>query len=283
MPDPKKPTAAEKLVMLQQIAKQRAQAGEPPSQQVAVALNSFNGQPSPTPEEIQRIAEQIAASGNAAGALEFEAYAQTFAAADNRLRRDMQRRADAGVGPSPPVVEALNSFDAPPTPQEIQTMGRFLRKKHGDAVGQEFETYAATAVAQQANAGYSKSLVDPVRPSPSDYQGAQPQGPAVNRAAPAPQPQPQPQQAPVTQAGSEQDLVARAKDILQGAGHIVTLGAIPAPESIVSGNDRLRGMVGLEPLQKKPRQGKTEVEPPRATRDKNKERDLLNEAKRIDG
>ncbi len=301
MPDPKNPTAAEKLMMLQAMGQQMVASGQPPSQQVQVALRSF--QTAPTPEEIQRVAADMVRAGNPAGAVEFQAYASAMAGPQNKLRQDAQARADAGVGPSPPVVEALNSFDEPPSPQEIQTMRRFLQKKHGEAVGQEFETYAATALAQQAqippSAQPSAAMV-PARPQvtvgPAQVEarqvgsfttpGTMPPGSVsvdVGRARDI-QPQPAPAQPQVQQASAaEPGLVQRAQDILQGTGHIVTLGAIPAPESVLSGNDRLRGMVGLEPLpRKKERKGKTEGydEP---VRDKNKERDLLNEAKKIDG
>jgi hypothetical protein len=271
MPDPKQPTAAEKLMMLQTMGQQMVASGQAPSPQVQVALRSF--QTAPTPEEIQKVADDMVRGGNPAAAVEFQAYASAMAGPQNKLRQDAQARANAGVGPSPPVVEALNSFDEPPTPQEIQTIRRFLQKKHGEAVGQEFETYAATALAQQAQ-----------RP-------------------PAPPPQPATPSAAAGVPSGEQMLVQKAKDVAakaqnflfnrelepavrdvgQGVAHIATLGGVPAPDSIISGNDRMRGMVGLEPLQKtkpKERQGKTEGYDDKK-RDLNKERDLLNEAKKI--
>lgn len=297
MPPPKKPTAAEKLMMLEGLAQHQLAAGQPPSQQVQVALNSFGGT-APTPEEIEKVANDLVMSGNSAGAIEFRAYAQTMARKTNVERMQAQRQVDAGTPPPPVVAQALDSFDGPPTPEQIQTVGRYLRSVHGDAVGQQFESYAATFVAQQAGQSGPRYPVHPIRPVASDYV-EQPLGPGqpveigpaedIERLnvdiGPAQD---------VRQAGMlEPGLVQSAKDVAQGVAHLGTLGAVPAPPGIAEGgrimydgmnNAGRRVAEGIADLgsigvpKKKPRQGTTEGE----KRDKNKERDLLNDAKRID-
>jgi hypothetical protein len=284
MPNPKRPTAAERLITQEQVLQSRIAHGFEPSPRVKMALESF-GDVAPTPEEIERVTNDLMMT-SADDALEFQTYAREGSRAENTRRAAAQRQYDAGGAPLPAVQQALASFKAPPTPEQIKAVGDQLRAQHGSDVGQQFETYAANLLAERSgrqgqplqslNIGQAQNI-HPTLPDQFDVvQVGQAEDihPTPNPAPPAPA-------APVAQAGqAEPELVKRAKDILQGTGHIVTLGAIPAPESIKSGNDRLRGMVGLEPLQKKPRQGKTEgaPEPPR---DKNKERDLLMEAKKI--
>lgn len=310
----KMPTAAEKLMMVHALAERGLATGQPPSPKVQRIIAMFGDTP-PTIEEINAAAQDITRTGDVATAAEFLAYATAAARPANQHRQQAQARADAGVGPSPAARAALDSFDAPPTPEQIQTIGGYLRKTHGDAVGQEFETYAATAVAKQAgqppqgrqgvllrepggapDPGYRPGaeigLAQNVQPAPLPPEARPDMVTTPARLPPEAQPGAV-TTPPVYRAGGiEPGLIQQAKDVLQGTGHIVTLGAIPAPPRIVEGNRILteginnagRGMVeGIADLgsigvpKKKPRQGTTEGE----KRDKNKERDLLMEAKKV--
>jgi hypothetical protein len=311
MPNPKKPTAAEKLVTMEQVMRSRQANGFPPSPQARVALDSF-AEAAPTPEEIERVTNDLMRT-NPQAALEFKVYAEEGARPANNQRQAAQQRYAAGMPPDPVVEQALARFGkTPPTPEQVQAVANQIRAEHGDWQGQQFETYAANMLQERAARAPRPEIgmaqnIHPTIPDDAhvvrigqaeDIRPASPRGTNGDvidlDAEPLP-PGVQPQMATADPRNSgfqsigaarnssqfEPALVARAKDIAQGVGHIATLGAVPAPESVLSGNDRLRGMVGLEPLPRgKPRQGKTEghKDPPR---DKNKERDLLMEAKKI--
>jgi hypothetical protein len=268
MPEPKKITAAEKLITMEQMLQSRLANGYPPSDRVNVALQSF--QTAPTKEEIERVASDLMQT-SAADALEFKVYAETMAAPTNARRDSAQRLYDSGAAPLPVVEQALKSFKTPPTPEQVQALGDYLRATHGPDAGQQFESYAANMVAERSGqlppSARPDAVTSPARPQ--NFAGLE-QTARVVQAAKARE-----ETAKMQQAGAlEPGLVQDAKDVLQGTGHILTLGAIPAPPGIKEGNDRLLEKVGLGP--KKPRQGKTE-----APRDLNKERDLLNKAKEI--
>lgn len=247
MPGPKKPTAAEKLITMQQLLAQRAANGVPPSERVQVALRSF--QTAPTPAEIDSTADSMLQSGAPQDALEFRVYATQMAAPDNAMRDAAQRQFDAGAAPHPAVVQALNSFKLPPTPEAIEAVGNHLRATQGPEVAQQFETYAAN-MSPQARMAQQPMRTQPI---PENVQPKPRQGVTTVE-----EPKAQPQ---LAQAGAEPGLLQRAKSYLfEGPG-----------------TDMLKSALGFGEEKKpapKVRQGTTEGYDPK------KERELLDEAKK---
>ncbi len=268
MPTPERPTTADKMLLLEAMARQQQQQGVPPTGRVLVALNSFGDVP-PTPEEIKRATNDFLRTGDPASAMLFQVYAQESARAANVQRQAAQRKYDAGVAPSPAAAQALASFGkTPPTPEQVQALGNYLRSTHGSDVAQEFETYAASEMAKLSaprppGPGESGVIVDDtgggganVEVTIGQAQDIRPQGPAATQAGPG-----------------ESKLLALAQETL---GRTIDREAIGRDVAAVK-NAALRDPKspgGFGPIPKK--KGKEEPK-----RDLNKERDLLNAAKEV--
>lgn len=286
MPEPKRMTAAEKLVFMESLAQQRAMSGVAPSPRVDVALRSF-GDTAPTPEEIESVANSLATSGNPADALEFRAYAKTLAAPIQAQRDAAQQQYDAGKPPLPVVDQALKSFKQAPTPEQVKTLGDYLRSTAGPEAAQQFETYAANMMPRPKPAQPTSVAPVLVEPRPknrmentlSGHIGRTVEGtrrmmdlpPSPGVVGPAPAPAPAPAVQPVAQAEmAEPGLLARAKDLLLG-GREINQEAIDRDVAALTRGSKDPG--GFAPIRKK--------KGPEAKRDLNKERDLLNAAKEV--
>ena len=269
-------TARDKRAVAQLSAQQRFAKGQPPSAEVDAALKSFSAPPSP--EQIAAVSMEFARKYGVAAAVEFETYAKGLVI--DLARKQAEKAYQGGQAPQQATQQALAAFGGtPPTEEQIKAKSAELARK-SPALAAEFEAFARGLLSErlaQQEGQYSERDVRTLEgdfdtrantryqgPPALPFGGGQPAPQASQAQPPAPSPAPAPRQGytPPPSGSQEKSLLEHAKETLQGAGSILTLGYIPMPESVKRGHDRFKQIIGDEEEEKA--DGGTEK--PRASR-----------------
>ena len=223
------PAAVEFETYAKNLVIERARAED--QQRLLNEVKSEDRQGALRQQENQRLASEVVRDDRVA----------TARAEDQQRLLNEERVRSAGQGyaqgrpPSAPVQQALRSFSSPPTEEQIRARAAELSRA-SPALGAEFESYARGLVGERA-ARQEGQL--------SPEQAAQQEAPRPAQPAPAPPWGGAPRQGTTSPAGTpppkaETSLLQDAKDVLQGFGHVVTLGAVEAPEFIKRGAKKIR-------------------------------------------